>query len=412
MPDHAPRQTNAHPLPREPAQAVRLRSPGVEPRQIRGHVEELQLRLLAVGLRGLQKNHGRGPQVEGVDPGAARVVVEEHDAPGHRLALQADAVAAVDQLPLQTAGRQGRRAHQVGPHSEEPQGLSPRLEPEPLVHRHGNGELVAVDLPDAHGRELGGEPVRGLDDSGIAGHPRLGGGEGGHGAPEPLFQLRRRRGSGGGRGGQQRREEEEREEGGERRHVLVTTRLDTYFRARNGVVPLHPGSARDLKNMGTFTVPLEVADPRSRRYETVAALVDSGATCTALPVSMLQRLGVVAHGARRFVLADGRRLELGFGRTWIRHRRPQGDLAGCLAGGRHTTAAGCRYPGDIRPGYRPCAGAAHSGGRLHAGDGGGVHSRRSNRMTSGSDRKQPLGTDSFGGQAQADHWTPHPAAAC
>ena len=70
--------------------------------------------------------------------------------------------------------------------------------------------------------------------------------------------------------------------------------------------------------MGTFTVPLEVADPRSRRYETVAALVDSGATCTALPISMLQRLGVVAHGARRFVLADGRRLELGFGRTWIR----------------------------------------------------------------------------------------------
>ena len=70
--------------------------------------------------------------------------------------------------------------------------------------------------------------------------------------------------------------------------------------------------------MGTFTVPLEVADPRSRRYETVAALVDSGATCTALPVSMLQRLGVVAHGARRFVLADGRRVELGFGRIWIR----------------------------------------------------------------------------------------------
>ena len=33
---------------------------------------------------------------------------------------------------------------------------------------------------------------------------------------------------------------------------------------------------------------------------------------------MLQRLGVVPHGARGFVLADGRRVELGFGRTWMR----------------------------------------------------------------------------------------------
>ena len=41
-------------------------------------------------------------------------------------------------------------------------------------------------------------------------------------------------------------------------------------------------------------------------------------TYAALPVSILERLGVVPHGARRFVLADGRRVELGFGRTWMR----------------------------------------------------------------------------------------------
>ena len=46
--------------------------------------------------------------------------------------------------------------------------------------------------------------------------------------------------------------------------------------------------------------------------------MDSGATYTALPVSLLQRLGVAPHGARRFVLADGQRVELGFGRTWMR----------------------------------------------------------------------------------------------
>ena len=70
--------------------------------------------------------------------------------------------------------------------------------------------------------------------------------------------------------------------------------------------------------MGTFTVRLEVADPQARRYEIVKAIVDPGATYTALPVSILERLGVVPHGTRRFVLADGRRVELGFGRTWMR----------------------------------------------------------------------------------------------
>ena len=70
--------------------------------------------------------------------------------------------------------------------------------------------------------------------------------------------------------------------------------------------------------MGTFTVPLEVADPLGRNYETIDALVDSGATYTVLPTSVLERLGVVPHGARRFVLADGTRIERGFGRTWMR----------------------------------------------------------------------------------------------
>ena len=63
---------------------------------------------------------------------------------------------------------------------------------------------------------------------------------------------------------------------------------------------------------------LEVADPQGRRYEAVEVMVDSGATYTVLPESILERLGVVAHDARRFVLADGSRIERGFGRTWMR----------------------------------------------------------------------------------------------
>ncbi|MDE3000567.1 MAG: aspartyl protease family protein [Gemmatimonadota bacterium] len=70
--------------------------------------------------------------------------------------------------------------------------------------------------------------------------------------------------------------------------------------------------------MGTFVVPLEVADPEGRQFETVEAMVDSGATYTTLPTSILERLGVVPHSVRRFVLADGSRVERGFGRTWMR----------------------------------------------------------------------------------------------
>ena len=70
--------------------------------------------------------------------------------------------------------------------------------------------------------------------------------------------------------------------------------------------------------MGTFVVQLEVADPEGRHFETIDAMVDSGATCTTLPTAILERLSVVPHSVRRFVLADGSRVERGFGRTWMR----------------------------------------------------------------------------------------------
>ena len=70
--------------------------------------------------------------------------------------------------------------------------------------------------------------------------------------------------------------------------------------------------------MGTFPVPLEVADSEVRRFETVEAIVDSGATYTVLPVSVLEGLGVAPHGVRSFMLADGCRIERGFGRALMR----------------------------------------------------------------------------------------------
>ncbi len=70
--------------------------------------------------------------------------------------------------------------------------------------------------------------------------------------------------------------------------------------------------------MGTFQVEIEIGDPEGRRYETVDALVDSGATYTTMPPSLLRRLGVTPYSKRAFVLTDGTRIERDFGQTWVR----------------------------------------------------------------------------------------------
>ncbi len=70
--------------------------------------------------------------------------------------------------------------------------------------------------------------------------------------------------------------------------------------------------------MGTFRVSIEVGDPAGQRYETVEALVDTGATYTTLPAPFLHGLGIVPHARDTFVLADGRRVERDIGRAWIR----------------------------------------------------------------------------------------------
>ena len=70
--------------------------------------------------------------------------------------------------------------------------------------------------------------------------------------------------------------------------------------------------------MGAFLVSLDVGDPQGERFETVEALVDTGATYTTLPASTLRRLGVSPHTRGLFRLADGSRIERDIGRTWVR----------------------------------------------------------------------------------------------
>lgn len=70
--------------------------------------------------------------------------------------------------------------------------------------------------------------------------------------------------------------------------------------------------------MGTFRVEIEIGDAAGERWETVEALVDTGATYTTVPAALLARLGVTPHARDTFLLADGRRVERAIGRSWIR----------------------------------------------------------------------------------------------
>ncbi len=70
--------------------------------------------------------------------------------------------------------------------------------------------------------------------------------------------------------------------------------------------------------MGTFSVTIEAGDPQGQRFSPVQALVDTGASYTVLPSSLLHELGVTPHGQRPFLLATGVTVTRNVGRTWVR----------------------------------------------------------------------------------------------
>ena len=57
--------------------------------------------------------------------------------------------------------------------------------------------------------------------------------------------------------------------------------------------------------MGTFSVPVTVGNPDSAARETVDALVDTGATFSVMPASLLGQLGIEPTRTRRLRLANG-----------------------------------------------------------------------------------------------------------
>jgi len=70
--------------------------------------------------------------------------------------------------------------------------------------------------------------------------------------------------------------------------------------------------------MGIFNVRIEVGDPQGARFESFDALVDTGSTNTAVPGSVLRRLGVGPQYRQEFELANGSTVESDVGRTWVK----------------------------------------------------------------------------------------------
>ena len=70
--------------------------------------------------------------------------------------------------------------------------------------------------------------------------------------------------------------------------------------------------------MSTFHVTMEIGDPQAQRWQAVEALVDTGASYTWVPASILHGLGVEPSFRFPFELADGRRIERDMAETKVR----------------------------------------------------------------------------------------------
>lgn len=94
---------------------------------------------------------------------------------------------------------------------------------------------------------------------------------------------------------------------------------------------LQPGSARRSDSgMGTFRVTLHLARANAEHFQSIEALVDTGASYTRIPRDVLEGLGVRPDEERVFVLADDR--EVRYPVAWVRVRldeRTQPTLVVC-----------------------------------------------------------------------------------
>ncbi len=71
--------------------------------------------------------------------------------------------------------------------------------------------------------------------------------------------------------------------------------------------------------MGTFSVDIEIGDAQGIRFETVNALVDTGASFNWVPRELLQRLGVPVQARWEFEIAGGQIIERDVAETIVRY---------------------------------------------------------------------------------------------
>ena len=70
--------------------------------------------------------------------------------------------------------------------------------------------------------------------------------------------------------------------------------------------------------MGTFRYPIALGNPTGTEFEVLSALVDTGATYTSVPSSLLEQLNVEPIRQTSLVMSDGRRMQRGIGEARIR----------------------------------------------------------------------------------------------
>lgn len=70
--------------------------------------------------------------------------------------------------------------------------------------------------------------------------------------------------------------------------------------------------------MGMFTVQIAIGDHERQQWTRLDALVDTGASITSVPSSVLRALGVVPMTQQRFRFVQGETRTMDVGQTWVR----------------------------------------------------------------------------------------------
>ena len=70
--------------------------------------------------------------------------------------------------------------------------------------------------------------------------------------------------------------------------------------------------------MGVFSIPISIGDPQGENWVELDAMVDTGASITSVPGSILRELGVAPMSSQRFRFAQGEVRHMDIGETRIR----------------------------------------------------------------------------------------------